>query len=83
MRLDLTYWVSIVMAITLLLVKNTLFNESAPLPSFTDIVLHMFYLQDLMQVETVISVVYWTLCLEVQFYLFYMFYCIGLNCDEF
>ena len=43
------------------------------MPSFTDVILHMLYLQDLLQVEPLISVVYWTLCLELQFYLFYIF----------
>lgn len=32
----------------------------------------MFYLQELLQVEPKISVVYWTLCLEVQLYLFFL-----------
>jgi peptidoglycan/LPS O-acetylase OafA/YrhL len=37
-----------------------------------NILLHMFYLQGLFSVDPVISVVYWTLCLEIQLYLFFL-----------
>ncbi|MBW4933404.1 acyltransferase family protein [Marinobacter sp. F4206] len=72
-RLDLTYWASIFFAISLLLMKNKILNTSEEIPPATDILIHMFYLQDILNVDPVISVVYWTLCLEVQFYLFYIF----------
>jgi peptidoglycan/LPS O-acetylase OafA/YrhL len=42
------------------------------LPSFSNIFSHMFYLQDLLEISPIISVVYWTLCLEVQLYIFYI-----------
>jgi len=38
------------------------------LPSWTDIFIHILYLPELLQ-RTAISDVYWTLCLEIQFYL--------------
>lgn len=72
-RLDITYWASIFMAICLLLIKNEFLGSEKEIPSFSDVFLHMFYLQDLLNVKPVISVVYWTLCLEVQLYLFYIF----------
>lgn len=71
-RLDITYWASIALALMLLALKNEFLNTGEGMPSAIDVVFHMFYLQDLMRVDAVISVVYWTLCLEVQFYLFYM-----------
>jgi peptidoglycan/LPS O-acetylase OafA/YrhL len=71
-RIDLTYWASIFMALLLLTFKNMILETQEETPSFLSIVLHMFYLQDLLNVDPVISVVYWTLCLEIQFYLFYI-----------
>ena len=72
-RLDPTYWVAIAIAITLMMVKNQFLNISEPLPSFSHVLVHMFYLQDLLEIKPTISVIYWTLCLEVQLYLFYIF----------
>jgi peptidoglycan/LPS O-acetylase OafA/YrhL len=71
-RLDFTYWVSIAVALALLAIKNTLFGATE-MPSAGDVFLHLFYLQDLMAADSLISVVYWTLCYEVQFYLFFVF----------
>lgn len=70
-RLDPTYWASIGFAIILVVAKNQILDSSDPIPSASTILAHMFYMQDLLAVEPVISVVYWTLCLEVQLYLFY------------
>ncbi|MAI63610.1 MAG: hypothetical protein CL600_01805 [Alteromonas sp.] len=72
-RLDIVYWVSIALALVLLAIKNQFLGGNESFPSASDVILHMFYLQELMEVEPAISVVYWTLCLEVQFYLFYIF----------
>lgn len=72
-RLDLTYWASIAFALVLLNIKNQVLDSAEPMPSFSNILAHMFYLQDLLAIKPVISVVYWTLCLEVQLYLFYIF----------
>lgn len=72
-RLDLTYWASIFFSLALLSLKNTILSESEEFPSITDIILTMFYLQEIANADYEISVVYWTLCLEVQFYLFYIF----------
>jgi len=72
-RLDLVYWSSIFMALSLILIKNQVTGSQDEIPSAANILLHMFYLQELLGAEPIISVVYWTLCLEVQFYLFYIF----------
>jgi peptidoglycan/LPS O-acetylase OafA/YrhL len=72
-RLDLTYWASIFFALLLIFIKNIILGEQEDMPSTFNIFLHMFYLQELLNAEPIISVVYWTLCLEVQFYLFYVF----------
>lgn len=71
-RLDFTYWVCIGLSISLIVAKNVVTGENESLPSVSDVLFHMFYLQDLAQVEYSISVVYWTLCLEIQFYLFFV-----------
>ena len=60
-RLDPPYWLSI---------AATLVVARAALPSCTVLVAHMFYLQDLLRMEP-LSPIYWTLCLEFQFYLMF------------
>lgn len=72
-RLDPTYWAAIFFGIVLLSIKNQVLDATEPLPSLLSILAHMFYLQDLLAIKPVISVVYWTLCLEIQLYLFYIF----------
>lgn len=71
-RLDPTYWVAICIALSLIFLKSRLLDEAASIPSFGGIMLHAFYLQDLLSVKPSISVVYWTLCLEIQLYLYYI-----------
>jgi peptidoglycan/LPS O-acetylase OafA/YrhL len=72
-RLDLTYWASILLAISLLVVKNKFLDSNEAPPGFFVILSNMFYLQELLEIKPAISVVYWTLCLEVQLYLFFIF----------
>jgi peptidoglycan/LPS O-acetylase OafA/YrhL len=71
-RLDPTYWVSIIIALLLLLIKEYYIGEPIDFPSMSNILFHMFYLQDVFSINPKISVIYWTLCLEVQLYLFYI-----------
>lgn len=71
-RLDLTYWVAIGLAIFLLWVKLNVLNQDAEIPSLQTVFIHMFYLQDLLEQKPIISVVYWTLCMEVQLYITYI-----------
>ena len=71
-RLDPPYWCAIAVAICLLVIKNKLFPQFAQsLPTGKDIVAHLFYLQDLLQLSP-ISAVFWTLCLEIQLYITYI-----------
>jgi len=71
-RLDPTYWASIIIAIVLLNIKLQFLNMPTSTPSASNILAHMFYLQNILEIKPIISVIYWTLCLEVQFYLFYI-----------
>lgn len=80
-RIDPPYWAAIVLAISFMILKNMLFpSESVELPSLTEVVVHIFYLQDLLGYGN-ISSVFWTLCLEFQFYLiFAVFYHVTSQC---
>jgi peptidoglycan/LPS O-acetylase OafA/YrhL len=71
-RLDITYWASIAFILVLMTINNRFMGGDTPYPSTGDVLLHMFYLQDLFSVTPVISVVFWTLCMEVQLYLFFL-----------
>jgi peptidoglycan/LPS O-acetylase OafA/YrhL len=73
LRLDPTYWAAILFSLILLTIKNHVTHSAEPYPSESNVFAHMFYLQDILGVQPLISVVFWTLCLEVQFYLFYLF----------
>jgi peptidoglycan/LPS O-acetylase OafA/YrhL len=81
-RLDLVYWAAIALSLLLISIKNRALGSDVSYPSFSDIAVHSLYLQDVLQLENQISVVFWTLCLEIQFYIFFIFtmYVIGLIC---
>jgi peptidoglycan/LPS O-acetylase OafA/YrhL len=66
LRLDPPYWLSLALAVILALMA-TRFGVIKTLPNPTDIGLHFLYLQDFAG-ATPISPIYWTLCLEIQFY---------------
>lgn len=71
LRLDPPYWVSIGLAVGMTFLSNRLFSDIfKPLPEAKVVFAHMVYLQDLLGYGDIVSV-YWTLCLEVQFYLFF------------
>lgn len=66
-RLDIPYWLNI--ALVLLLMRLAVgFGGASHTVSVPQIAAHLFYLQTLLGYPE-ISSVYWTLCLEVQFYL--------------
>lgn len=71
-RLDPPYWGAILILLALEWVKSRLF-PSMPVhfPSPEQLFAHLFYLQDLLGYGG-LSPVYWTLCLEFQFYLVYV-----------
>jgi peptidoglycan/LPS O-acetylase OafA/YrhL len=68
LRLDPPYWTSLVISIGLMYLA-TQFGVAKDAVSAPQVLAHLFYVQDLFGF-TAISEVYWTLCLEIQFYLF-------------
>lgn len=66
-RLDIPYWANI--ALTILLGAQ-LYHIGGPIHRYTiqQVAAHLIYLQDILGVQP-INQVYWTLCLEIQFYL--------------
>jgi peptidoglycan/LPS O-acetylase OafA/YrhL len=66
-RLDIPYWSSILVAVVLAL-GALRFGIPRPRITGTQILAHMFYLQEILGFPE-ISQAYWTLCLEIQFYL--------------
>lgn len=70
-RIDPPYWAAIAIAVAFMVLKNIFFpSESVSLPGIKDVIAHIFYLQDLLGLGN-ISSVFWTLCLEFQFYLIF------------
>lgn len=70
-RLDPPYWVSILVCLALAGAIAASNGVAATWPSFGGVLAHMFYLQELLRVPE-ISVVYWTLTYEIQFYFIYV-----------
>lgn len=69
-RLDPPYWFSMFLDISFIWITIRAFHLSQTMPSTGKIIAHMFYAQDLLGLGN-ISAIYWTLCLEVQFYIFF------------
>ena len=72
-RLDPPYWSTLLLATANLWLPWLLHPEraKAPPPSGGQLLAHIFYLQDILGKGDVV-VVFWTLCIEVQFYLFFI-----------
>lgn len=71
-RLDPPYWIAIITAIVLTVVKNNLFPQYyIQPPSIGTVVAHIFYVQDILLLSP-ISSIFWTLCLEIQLYFFFI-----------
>lgn len=69
LRLDPPYWAAIALALAGAWVSARVVpGKVFEMPSVTDLLLHATYLVDLAQ-RPLINPVYWTLCLEIQFYL--------------
>lgn len=68
-RLDPPYWLSIALEIALIYVTLRLFHIEAKVPSYGQTAAHLFYAQNLLGFGD-IAANYWTLCMEVQFYIF-------------
>jgi hypothetical protein len=72
LRLDPPYWASMGLVMVLASVSNLVFTDRvAELPSLSSILAHMFYAQDLLGIPQ-IEAIYWTLCMEFQFYLVFV-----------
>lgn len=67
LRLDPPYWASLALAGALIILAGYLGQERYP-PTVGQVIAHLTYTQDLLGVVP-LSEVYWTLCLEIQFYL--------------
>ncbi|HKD37709.1 MAG TPA: acyltransferase [Pirellulales bacterium] len=74
LRLDPPYWFTILFVIGLYTITTSLFNIEDGLmseaPTWDQLVAHVFYLQNVLG-YTNLSVGFWTLCIEVQFYLLF------------
>jgi peptidoglycan/LPS O-acetylase OafA/YrhL len=71
MRLDPPYWTAIALSVGSALVINHFRPQTAaPLPSVGDVIAHLFYLQGFLGIKEIVGI-FWTLCQEIQFYLFF------------
>ncbi len=71
LRLTPPYYFAIIFAITFLLLKRISTLENAALPSVSDFFIHLLYLQEFFNIHE-INTIFWTLCIEVQFYIFFI-----------
>lgn len=77
LRLDPPYYVTIALALIVIWISNQLMTDrTAEMPGWTTVLAHMFYLQGFLGMTNIVGV-FWTLCLEVQFYLV-LTVCVGL-----
>lgn len=68
-RLDPPYWLVIGLMLMLNCLANFLFHKGGEyLATFSQILLNVLYLPDLLQIPRILPVA-WTLCIEIQFYL--------------
>jgi peptidoglycan/LPS O-acetylase OafA/YrhL len=74
LRLDPPYWFTILFVLGLYTITTSLFDIQDGLmseaPTWDRLIAHVFYLQNLLG-YTNLSVGFWTLCIEVQFYLLF------------
>jgi len=70
-RLDPPYWVAIALTLALIALRQAVGNDPQPFPPLASIGLHLVYAHRFFGYEH-IDAVFWTLCLEVQFYLLFI-----------
>jgi peptidoglycan/LPS O-acetylase OafA/YrhL len=71
-RLDPPYWCTIVLACLVMMIANVLRTDRIQvLPSLSQVAAHLVYLQNFAGVGNIVDV-FWTLCIEVQFYLTFL-----------
>jgi peptidoglycan/LPS O-acetylase OafA/YrhL len=68
-RLDPPYWVAIFLEIGLIWLSLRVGSSNASLPSTAQLAAHFFYLQNILELGDIVPI-FWTLCYEVQFYVF-------------
>lgn len=68
LRLTPPYYAAIAFVIGYVALKAALQHQPVPIPTAGVVGAHLLYLQDILALDT-ISVVFWTLCIEIQFYL--------------
>lgn len=71
LRLTPPYYFAIIFAIAFLLLKRISTQENVTLPSVSDFFIHLLYLQEFFNIHE-INTIFWTLCIEVQFYIFFI-----------
>lgn len=76
-RLDPNYWASITLDIVLSVIAVRFLAINTPIPNLESIAAHMLYLQEFLGIRQ-IAAIYWTLCLEIQFYIVF---CLVLAID--
>lgn len=68
-RLDPPYWVAIFLESGLIWLSLRVGASDASLPSAAQLAAHFFYLQNILELGDIVPI-FWTLCYEVQFYIF-------------
>ena len=69
-RLDPPYWLAIATALGMMFLAESLFTDiKKTYPSAAQIASHFVYLQDILGYGDIVAI-FWTLCFEIQFYLF-------------
>ncbi len=66
-RLSPPYYFAILVSLTFLIIKSKATSEITVFPSINDLMAHFIYAQDFLKIDQINSV-FWTLCIEVQFY---------------
>lgn len=71
-RLSPPYWATIAVAILISFISNFILSDrTASLPSTPRVLAHILYLQNILKMDDIVPV-FWTLCLEIQFYLVFI-----------
>jgi peptidoglycan/LPS O-acetylase OafA/YrhL len=73
-RLTPPYYISIIISSFFLLIRIKLSKYFHYFPDLITFLSHLFYLEGLLNLNN-INVVYWTICIEIQFYLFFGVLC--------
>lgn len=78
-RLTPVYVASIIFTISVLYLQQNFGNaEFVDIPSAWELIAHLFYLQELLGYGSVV-IIYWTLCMEVQFYVVFAILMVSLT----